>query len=113
MRNTYVPLSQLAKIIRSKNAGPFRLTFDIIFDNDQAYELVRDSKALNKTSIGNAFSVDEAQIASIYSVNSARAFKITMFRPIDQCAIGETDSYGCQQHVPLLNIKVPESIASL
>tara|TARA_B100000029_G_C17506451_1_gene934631 strand:+ start:589 stop:936 length:348 start_codon:yes stop_codon:yes gene_type:complete len=107
MRNTSVPLSQLAKIIRSKNAGPFRLTFDVIFDNSQSYELVRDSKALNKIAIGKAFSVDETQIASIFAVNSARAIKITMFRPVDQGSVGETDSYGCQQHVPLLDIKIP------
>ena len=27
-----VPLRELAQVIRSKNAGPFELTFDILFD---------------------------------------------------------------------------------
>jgi hypothetical protein len=30
------PLSELADIIRSKNAGPFRITFDILFSDPHA-----------------------------------------------------------------------------
>ena len=30
-------LAELAAIIRSKNAGPFRLTFDILFDEEPAF----------------------------------------------------------------------------
>ncbi len=34
-------LYDVAKILRSKNSGPFELTFDIIFDNEQDYERVK------------------------------------------------------------------------
>lgn len=36
-----VKLSQLAKTIRSKNAGVDKITFDIIFREKESYELVR------------------------------------------------------------------------
>jgi len=30
-------LIELAKVVRSKNAGPFELTFDVMFDDDATY----------------------------------------------------------------------------
>jgi hypothetical protein len=37
----------------------------------------------------------------------ANAIKITLRRPRGQCSFGESDVYGCQQHVPLLGLAVP------
>ena len=36
-------LTELARVIRSKNAGPFELTFDIIFKDAESYERARQS----------------------------------------------------------------------
>ena len=41
-------LYELTKLIRSKNAGPFQLTFDIFCNNKKNYEKVKNSKALSK-----------------------------------------------------------------
>lgn len=35
-----VPLRDIAKVIRSKNAGPFRLTLDVIFSSREDFEVV-------------------------------------------------------------------------
>ena len=40
-------LGELASLIRSKNAGPFELTFDIMFDNVDSFERVKASGALS------------------------------------------------------------------
>lgn len=40
-------LWQLTKLIRSKNAGPFELTFDVIFKDRETYERVRDAHVIN------------------------------------------------------------------
>ncbi|MGZ5261592.1 MAG: DUF4387 family protein, partial [Burkholderiales bacterium] len=40
-------LWQMTKLIRSKNAGPFELTFDVIFKDREGYEKVRDAKLIN------------------------------------------------------------------
>jgi len=42
-----VPLRELAQVIRSKNAGPFEVTFDIMFDDPAKYEHVKKSGAIN------------------------------------------------------------------
>ena len=36
-------LGDLAKLVRSKNAGPFWLTIDIMFDDADAYRRARDA----------------------------------------------------------------------
>ncbi len=102
-----VKLRDLAPVIRSKNAGPFRLTFDVLFDDEALYEHVRDSGAFNEKAIAAAYGVPQSQISSLFHFDAARALKVTFFRPTDQCAIGESDAYGCQQHVPLMDLEVP------
>ena len=39
-----VKLRDIAKVIRSKNAGPFELTFDVIFKTKEDYEKVKASR---------------------------------------------------------------------
>jgi hypothetical protein len=39
-------LVELAKTIRSKNAGPDKITFDIIFNDKTSYELVKRSQVI-------------------------------------------------------------------
>ena len=41
-------LSDLAKTIRSKNAGVDKYTFDVIFADRASYELVRESGVLSR-----------------------------------------------------------------
>lgn len=99
------PLSELATIIRSKNAGPFRLTFDIMLPDVATFERVRKSGKMNVDSVAQIFQMDGARIASIFAVPAANAFKITLKRPL-QCRFGESDVYGCQQHTPLLSVMI-------
>lgn len=101
-------LKDLAKVIRSKNAGPFRITFDVLFEDRTVYERVRDSGAFTRQTIAEAYGVPDARISSLHHVDMAKALKVTFIRPTDQCAIGESDAYGCQQHVPLLDLVVPD-----
>ena len=42
-----VKLRDISKVIRSKNAGPFELTFDVIFKTNQYNEKVKSSGVLN------------------------------------------------------------------
>ena len=41
-------LGDLAKLVRSKNAGPFWLTIDIMFDDAEAYRRARDAEIVNR-----------------------------------------------------------------
>lgn len=101
------PLAELASIIRSKNAGPFRLTFDILFDDEPAFLAVAAAGVINPDAMAALFGIERAQVSSIHVLPEGLAIKITLLRPRAQCAPGETDVYGCQQHVPLMTLPVP------
>jgi hypothetical protein len=107
MSRQVVPLSELADIIRSKNAGPFRITLDIIFRDPARYRLVRDSGAITRETVASAYGVKSSDVSSFFNVDMANAIKVTLKRPRTQGALGESDMYGCQHHVPLLGIAVP------
>jgi hypothetical protein len=107
MAQRTIPLSELADIVRSKNAGPFRITLDILFSDPARYRVVRDSGALTRETVAKAYGIAPQEITSFFLVDMANAIKVTLRRPRTQGAFGESDVYGCQQHVPLLGIAVP------
>jgi hypothetical protein len=100
-------LLALAKVIRSKNAGPFELTFDIMFDDAAVYERVKRSGVINAQRIAEAYRVRVDDVLVCRPYDPAVAFKITIRRPVSSGDIEDRDVYGCQQHVPLTQIEVP------
>ena len=55
-------LWQFTKLIRSKNAGPFELTFDIMFKNRDSFNDVLKSEALSPNVIAQLYRVDVKQV---------------------------------------------------
>ena len=102
-----VPLSSLATVIRSKNAGPFLLTFDVMFEDALNFDTVWRSGCFTKSAMAGLFRVDASAITSIFAVPRGQAIKVTMRRQVPQGRIGESDMYGCQQHAPLLDLPIP------
>lgn len=101
------PLKDLADIIRSKNAGPYRITFDILFRDHARYDTVRKTGAITPRSVAAAYGLDPAAISSFFEIDMANAIKITIKRPRAQGALGDGDMYGCQHHVPLMEMLIP------
>ncbi len=99
-------LRELARVIRSKNAGPFLLTLDVLFPTTEAFESVQGSGVINVDSISKLYGVQPEDIKIIF-YPPGLAFKITMVRPIVSGDIVDTDVYGAQQHTPLLDLIVP------
>jgi len=100
-----VKLSDLAQVIRSKNAGPRRLTLDIIFASDADYQRAAQSPALGRETIGRLYQMLPDQVTIIrYPVG--RAIKIVLARAIMAGDPGDRDVYGAQQHGPLLGIEI-------
>jgi len=100
-------LWQVSKLIRSKNAGPFELTFDVMFDDPAAYERVKQSGIINAARIAEAYRVRVDDVLVCRPYDPAVAFKITLRRPVSSGDVEDRDVYGCQQHVPLTRIDVP------
>ena len=100
-------LVELAKVIRSKNAGPFELTFDIMFDRPELYEYVKASHAITPELIAGLYRISHNEVLVCRAYDPALAFKITIRRPVGSGDLGESDVYGCQQHMPLTEIEIP------
>jgi hypothetical protein len=61
-------LVELAKTIRSKNAGTDKVTFDIIFREKDVYELVKKGKALTREKISKLFAIPEERISDFVTI---------------------------------------------
>jgi Domain of unknown function (DUF4387) len=106
MARDQVTLESLAKVIRSKNAGPFELTFDILFDDAASYERVKKSGAINAHVIAEIYRVRVDDVLVCRPYDPAAAFKVTIRRPVGSGDVTDRDVYGCQQHVPLMKIEI-------
>jgi hypothetical protein len=102
-------LNDLAKTIRSKNAGTDKITFDIIFRESANYELVKNSGCITKSTMAKLFNISEDRICDFVEYNPAFAIKFTIYRPAPSGSPGERDIFGCQQYPPLLDIEIPVS----
>jgi hypothetical protein len=102
-----VKLVELAKTIRSKNAGTDRITFDIIFREKEKYDLVRKSGVITKEKMAKLFGVPESRICDFVEFDPAYAIKFTITRLVPSGSFGEGDVFGCQQYPPLLDIEIP------
>jgi hypothetical protein len=101
------PLREIAKVIRSKNAGPFEITFDIIFSDGASYLKVKNANVVTQRLISTLYGVPEADFITVSLVDRINAIKITLPRPRPQGSTGETDMHACQQHVPIAEIMIP------
>jgi len=100
-------LSEIAKTIRSKNAGVDKITFDVIFADRADYDLVRRSGLLSRAALCRVFGIPESRITDYVEFDPALAIKFTMFRTIPSGSPGDADIFGSQQYGPLLGIAVP------
>ncbi|MBF7083225.1 DUF4387 domain-containing protein [Desulfallas sp. Bu1-1] len=100
-------LAELAKTIRSKNAGTDKITFDIIFREKENYELVKKSGTLTKETVCKIYGISEDRISDFVEFDPAYAIKFTIYRDRPSGSPGEGDIFGCQQYPPLLDLEVP------
>ncbi len=99
-------LDSLASLVRSKNAGPFQLTFDIMFTEADVYQRVKSSKVLNASLIAHLYDC-ELDSVQFFECDNALAFKATIPRRQVQGAFGDPDLHGGQQHAPLMAVEIP------
>lgn len=101
-----VKLKDVTKLIRSKNAGPFQLTFDIFFDGPGNYYKVKDSGVINEELIAQLYKAQVGDVLLTYCDNIV-AIKVTIPRPAISGSSSDTDIYGGQQYAPLMEVEVP------
>ena len=96
-------LREYTKILRSKNAGPLYITFDLIFSDRETMEYVYPR--LNKLAIAQAYDTDSEKI-DIIAYGVVNAIKITFPRKTISGNLADFDIYGCQQHTALADLEI-------
>ncbi len=99
-----VALIDIARVIRSKNSGPFELTLDIMFKDKEIYELFKARNLINPELIATLYGVTPEEVLSVVYFEPAQAIKATLKRMLPSGAPGDRDIYGAQQHGPLLDL---------
>lgn len=99
-------LANIASLMRSKNAGPFMLTIDIMFDDLSVYDRVKASGAISRAVVAKKYGLSENKVMFFYC-DKALAIKASIPRPITQGDIGDSDGHGGQQFIPLMDIDIP------
>ena len=102
-----VKLVDLAKTIRSKNAGVDRITFDIIFREPETYYMVKKSGVISADSVCQLFGVEKSRLADFVEFDPGLAIKFTFNRERPSGSFGEGDVFGCQQYPPLYDFEIP------
>ena len=96
-------LIELTKILRSKNAGPLYITFDLMFDSKE--KMQKALNGLNERAIAKAYGTDEKKV-EIIPYEIVNSIKITFPRKNVSGSLFDDDVYGCQQHMPLANLEI-------
>ncbi|MGE3618945.1 MAG: DUF4387 domain-containing protein [Acidimicrobiia bacterium] len=98
-------LHEIASLIRSKNAGPFEVTFDVMFDDEASYRRVVDAKVLNVEALSQLFATAPDDV-HLVEYPPGLAVKFTIPRKISGGDLGDTDVVGCQLYGPLVDLEV-------
>ena len=94
----------IARVVRSKNSGPYELVLDVMLKDRQTFDALRASGQFTPERIAEAYGVGLEEIRRIVWFEPANAVKVVMPRRIVSGAPGDADVYGAQQHAPLLGM---------
>ena len=104
---TQVKLGEIAKFLRSKNAGPFKLTLDVFFHSRDDYERVKASGIITNERVADLYNIQDTQKISVFEFDKAASIKVTIPRNVASGNVGDSDVYGAQQHAPLYDVLIP------
>ena len=95
-------LFDVVDVVRSKNSGPYELTFDIMFKDQAVFDDFVAKNVMTPRVFADLYGINESDVLSVLAFAPSKAVKITIVRPMSSGALGEKDVYGAQQHGPLL-----------
>ena len=102
-----VPITSLATLVRSKNAGPFVISLDFVFPDRETFARVRDSGAVSRESIAALYGLAPERVSDVIEYPAANALKVNIARDGAAGGFGERDLYGSQQGALLDRLIVP------
>jgi hypothetical protein len=104
-RRVVMKLIDIARVIRSKNAGPTTLTVDLMFNDESGYRRALAAPSLAPAALARLYGLETGQV-EVIPYPPAVAIKIVMDRKLVAGDPGDRDVYGAQQHGPLLGVDI-------
>ena len=92
--------------MQKKNAGPFEITIDVMFENRELFDKVAATEVFCAELFARVYNVNVDEV-TFSAYPPALAFKGTVPRKISSGDVGDTDVYGAQQHAPMLDVEIP------
>jgi hypothetical protein len=93
---------------RTRNAGAFLVSVDIVFTTPELYVQWRDSGVINKESVAERMKVSP-DVVRVIDYPAASAIKITIPRRTVAGDPDDTDLDSAGQFVPLLDLELPQA----
>jgi Domain of unknown function (DUF4387)/Acyclic terpene utilisation family protein AtuA len=106
-------LRDMAAVIRSKDAGVNRITFDIVFTSGENYEAALYSNAFCKDNVARILDISPERVIGTFFVDACNAIKISIDRPNISASPDERDVFGTQQQGAIECMHVPIYAAAL
>lgn len=102
-----IGLSEVTSIVRTKNAGPFRFTLDIVFKDEAVYRAVKEQQLIGRELMAVAYGVAAETVTVFETFDNVLAIKATFKRAIVAGSPGDPDVYAMNQEAPALAIRLP------
>jgi hypothetical protein len=99
-----VILGEVADIVRSKNAGINHITIEVMFNDADTYERVKETNCINLRTISELYGLPEEKI-DLYKYDPGLSFKIVLPLGYTSGSPRDRDLRGAQQHAPVFHIE--------
>jgi hypothetical protein len=101
-------IGDIARLVRSKNAGPFMLTIDVLFADRETFDRINATGALSVERVAKLYSVDPDRILA-FVLPDALTVKLSFPRDVPSGSLGDSDVYGCQYMARLAGAEIAET----
>lgn len=98
-------VKDIARYVRSKNAGPFWVTIEIFCETQEAYDQIKSSPNLTPKKVAELYQADENQMKVFY-IDNLLIIKFSFPRPMPQGHKYENDMHAGQQYIFLADTEV-------
>lgn len=98
-------VKEVCRHVRSKVAGPFWVTIDLMFDSEENYRRYAGSPALSAEAIGAIYGVEPASV-TLFPIPGLKVLKISYPRRAPQGGVEERDLHSGQQYTYLLDVEL-------
>ncbi|ETN41222.1 uncharacterized protein HMPREF1541_03157 [Cyphellophora europaea CBS 101466] len=95
-------LGDAAQVVRSKNSGPYEVTFDLLFESPYVYQAIKESGVLTSESVAGLYGLSVEDMIYDGFFDQALAYKATVPRMLNgkrsvSGNFGEEDVHGSQR----------------